>query len=66
MKEPLPEGTDRQKMLMALKAQSHFPTCGEPSCCNEKGSSERPSKPGACSTATPPPKMTTEMGQSRH
>ena len=37
-----------------------------PSCCNEKGSSERLSTNGACSTATPPPKMTTEMGQSLH
>ena len=38
----------------------------KPSCCNEKGSSERPSNSGACSIAKQPPKMTNQMGQSLH
>jgi putative transposase len=35
-----------------------------PSCCDERGSSERPSNNGACDTAEMPLKMTTEMCQS--
>lgn len=37
-----------------------------PSCCNEKGSSERHSNCGAYSIAKPLPKMLTKVSQSLH
>ena len=53
-----------ETLNLALAASTSTSNAVSPFCCNEKGSSERRSNIGACSTAKPQPKMSTETGQS--